>query len=107
MILMSTNDNTKKNRGFNGLMLEKDYKTWKPVNSIGRAMVWGSAYLITAPIWVPCKIIYHIVYAVDEGIPRKMCGQSYFPEKPTYDSNTRTYYSRDEMIGHGHGGGYY
>ena len=101
---MSTNDNTKKNRGFNGLMLEKDYKTWKPVNSIGRAMVWGCAYLITAPIWVPCKIIYHIVYAVDEGIPRKMCGQSYFPEKEQYNTNTR-----DEMIGlgHGHGGSSY
>ena len=104
---MSSNENTKKNRGFNGLMLEKDYKTWKPVNSIGRAMVWGSVYLITAPIWVPCQIIYHTFYAVGEGIPRKMCGKPYFPEKEIYDTNTRRHYSRDEMVAHGHGGGYY
>jgi len=96
---MTSNENTTKNRGFNGLMLEKDYKTWKPVNSIGRALVWGSAYLITAPIWVPCKIIYHIVYALDEGIPRKMCGQSYFPEKEHHNNR--------DMIGHGHGGSSY
>jgi len=104
---MTSNENTTKNRGFNGLILEKDYKTFKPINSIGRAMVWGSMYLITSPVWVPYKIIYHTFYAIGEGIPRKMCGQPYFPEKPMYDSNTRRHYTRDEMIGHGHGGGGY
>jgi hypothetical protein len=98
----SNTEITKNNRGFVGFVLKKDNKTWKPVDSIGRATYWGSIYLITSPIWVPCQIIGHTIYAITDGIPRVACGLPYFYPKPIYDYNGREI-SYDEALAYGRG----
>jgi len=93
----SNTEITKNNRGFVGFVLKKDNKSWKPVD---RATYWGSIYLITSPIWVPCQIIGHTLYAITDGIPRVACGLTYFYPKPIYDYNGREI-SYDEALAYG------
>jgi hypothetical protein len=87
---MATNENLKK-RGFYGLLFKKnpEFSThpsfYKPVDSAKRVAAWTGLTLVRIPVYivgaavvVPFAILYGVYYTLADGIPRKMCGQTFF-----------------------------
>jgi len=82
---MATNDS--KDRGLYGLLFKKNpkYSThpdfYKPVDSVKRAAAWTGLTLVRIPIFAvaaPFMILYGVYYTIVDGIPRKMCGLTFF-----------------------------
>ena len=87
---MANNENPK-NRGLYGLLFKKnpEFSThpsfYKPVDSVKRVAAWTGFTLVRIPIYTvaavvitPCVIIYGVYYTIVDGIPRKMCGKTFF-----------------------------
>ena len=92
-----------KNRGIEGLLYHKTKQgslepELKPIDSPKRVLAWSAIWLARIPIIaiaVPFYIVGGIIYTVTEGIPRKMCGQTFF-----ISADRRV---PDEAYMHGHG----
>ena len=93
-----------KDRGLYGLLYKENKECslhpefYKPVDSPKRALAWSAIWLARIPIIaiaVPFYIVGGIIYTVTEGIPRKMCGQTFF-----ISADRRV---PDEAYMHGHG----
>jgi hypothetical protein len=83
--------NNSKDRGFYGLLFKKNPKNsthpafYKPVDSVKRAAAWTGLTIIRIPVYAvvaavatPVMIVYGVYYTIVDGIPRKMCGQTFF-----------------------------
>jgi hypothetical protein len=85
---MATKDS--KNRGFHGLIFKKKQQNsnqldFKPIDSVKRAAAWTGINLVRIPVYtvgaavvVPFAILYGVYYTLADGIPRKMCGLTFF-----------------------------
>ena len=100
-----------KNRGFYGVLYKKnpEFSThpsfYKPVDSVKRVAAWTGLNLARIPVFTviataaavasPFVILYGVYYTIVDGIPRKMCGLTFFksadPRPP------------DSAYMHGHG----
>jgi len=84
---MSSKEQAIESRGLYGLLYQKnqqyslDPEFYKPVDSLKRLSVWSVIWLARVPIIAiaaPFYIVGGLIYTVTEGIPRKMCGQTFF-----------------------------
>jgi len=84
---MSSKEQTIDSRGLYGVLYQKNKQDslapefYKPIDSPKRALAWSVIWLARIPIIAiaaPFYIVGGIIYAVTDGIPRKMCGQTFF-----------------------------